>query len=84
MPARAAPRSAEQGGYRGRYLTAQDGLRLFYRDYGDPAARATPVLCLPGLARHSRDFHPLALRLAEHRRVVCLDYCGRGRSDHAP
>jgi pimeloyl-ACP methyl ester carboxylesterase len=70
--------------YRERHLTAQDGLRLYYRDYGDPRSRRLPVLCLTGLTRNSRDFAALAARLAPHRRVLCPDYRGRGRSDYDP
>ncbi len=70
--------------YRARRYTAEDGLRLFFRDYGDPAADATPVLCLTGLTRNSRDFHALATRLSSTRRVVCPDYRGRGLSDYDP
>lgn len=66
-----------------RYL-AEDGLSLYYRDYGDPLAAATPLLCLPGLTRNSADFHRLAMRLAGARRIVCPDYRGRGRSDYDP
>lgn len=62
---------------------SQDGLSLYYRAYGNPLATATPVLCLPGLTRNSRDFHRLARRLSSARRVVCPDYRGRGRSDYA-
>ncbi|MDQ0562210.1 pimeloyl-ACP methyl ester carboxylesterase [Rhizobium mesoamericanum] len=66
------------------YLS-EDGLRLYARDYG-PAqvADRLPIVCLPGLTRNSRDFHQLALQLstdpATPRRVVSLDYRGRGRS----
>ena len=66
-----------------RYL-AEDGLSLYYRDYGDPLSPAPPLLCLPGLTRNSRDFHGLASRLGQGRRVVCPDYRGRGRSDYDP
>lgn len=73
------------GSYREQRYSAQDGLSLYYRDYGDPLASLTPVLCLPGLSRNSRDFDDLAARLAtEGRRVICPDYRGRGRSDHDP
>ena len=68
------------GDFRERSLSAQDGLRLYYRDYGDPLSRATPVVCLAGLTRNSKDFHGLAGRLSARRRVVCPDYRGRGRS----
>ena len=57
-----------------------DGLELFYRDFGDPAAKGTPVVCLPGLTRNSRDFVKLAQRLSDKRRVICPDLRGRGFS----
>ena len=43
------------------------------------------MLCLSGITRNSSDFHPLAEHLAaEGRRVIALDYPGRGRSDYDP
>src|SRR5262249_34199486 len=62
----------------------QDGLRLYFRDYGDPASERTPVLCLTGLTRNSADFHEVALRVAGERRVLAPDYRGRGRSAYDP
>lgn len=70
--------------FRERRFRAQDGLTLYYRDYGDPLSPAPPVLCLAGLTRNSRDFDDLATRLSSTRRVVALDYRGRGRSEHDP
>ena len=70
--------------YRERWVTAQDGLRLYLRDYGDPRAPGTPLLCLGGLVRNSKDYHTVALGLSQRRRVICPDYRGRGRSDHDP
>jgi len=67
--------------YRERHLTAQDGLKLYYRDYGDPQSPHAPVICLAGLARNSKDFHDLALHLCGQRRVLCPDYRGRGKSE---
>lgn len=72
----------EQNSYRESTFSAGDGLRLYYRDYGDPLSTATPVLCLSGLTRNSKDFNSLAQRLSSNRRVVCLDYRGRGLSEH--
>ena len=68
-----------------RFVAAPDGLRLHALDYA-VAGGATPVLCLTGLARTSADFAPLAEALASGRhaparRVVALDYRGRGRSE---
>jgi pimeloyl-ACP methyl ester carboxylesterase len=75
-------------GYRERTLTAQDGLRLYFRDYcppgGNSGASASPVLCLPGVSRNSKDFAFLAARLAKTRRVLCPDYRGRGQSQYDP
>jgi pimeloyl-ACP methyl ester carboxylesterase len=68
--------------FRESTYTAQDGLRLYYRDYGDPLANAVPAICLPGLTRNSKDFHRLALRLSSERRVICPDYRGRGQSEY--
>lgn len=71
-----------------RHYTSQDGLRLYARHYRAPRANARPVLCLPGLTRNSKDFHVLASHLSSHadkpRDVYCLDYRGRGQSDHDP
>ena len=70
--------------YREATVTAQDGLALYYRDYGDRLASRTPVLCLSGLTRNSGDFAELAERLSSERRVLCPDYRGRGRSAYDP
>ncbi len=61
-------------------IAAQDGAQLHVRDYGDPLSARTPLLCLPGISRNSKDYHSLAERHAGKRRVVCPDYRGRGRS----
>ena len=70
--------------YHEHRFTTHDGLSLYFRDYGDPASAATPVLCLGGFTRNSGDFDLLARRLATERRVLCLDLRGRGRSDYDP
>lgn len=70
--------------FRDRRYTAQDGLGLYYREYGDRLAPRTTVLCLAGLTRNAKDFHTFATRLAEDRLVLCPDLRGRGRSDHDP
>jgi pimeloyl-ACP methyl ester carboxylesterase len=72
-------------GYADFFVSASDGLRLYARDYGPGRSHALPVVCLPGLARTCDDFHDLALALAgdgsRPRRVLALDYRGRGRSE---
>jgi pimeloyl-ACP methyl ester carboxylesterase len=66
------------------FLSAPDGLRLHARCYGSAATPRLPVVCLPGLTRTADDFDELASALAsEHgRRVIALDYRGRGLSDY--
>lgn len=67
---------------REHFYQSADGLRLFYREYaGGPS---TPVVCLPGLTRNSRDFSELAAQLSPTRRVLTPDLRGRGRSAFDP
>ena len=66
-----------------RFFTSKDGLRLHMKDWG-AASPALPVVCLPGLSRTAADFDALAARLCATRRVVALDYRGRGLSDRDP
>ncbi len=67
------------------FFTSNDGLRLHARCYGARESTATPVVCLPGLTRTAADFEVLAQRLsAAGRRVVALDYRGRGLSAYDP
>lgn len=70
------------------FCTSADGLRLHAREIGPAASRALPVLCLPGLTRTTADFEVLAQALADDpsapRRVVAIDYRGRGLSGHDP
>jgi len=71
-----------------RFVTAPDGLRLHMREYGSALDPGVPVVCLPGLSRCSSDFKVLAAALANgaaggtRRRVLALDYRGRGASEH--
>ena len=78
----------QPNGFTPRFFRGTDGLTLYARDYDPGTAEALsspPVICLPGLTRNSRDFHQLALWLSRDaetpRRVVTLDYRGRGQSD---
>lgn len=69
-----------------RTWTSADGLALSARDYApaDGPAR-TPVICLHGLTRNSRDFEVVAPRIAAGgRRLLALDVRGRGRSAWDP
>ena len=58
-------------------------MRLFARDYSSTALKSNPLLCLPGLTRNSKDFETIAPWLAQGRRVVALDFRGRGLSQYA-
>jgi pimeloyl-ACP methyl ester carboxylesterase len=81
-------RAGNEAGYASQFVTAQDGLTLHVREYGARSAAGVPVVCLPGLSRNSADFAPLAAALAADparpRRVLALDYRGRGRSEYDP
>jgi pimeloyl-ACP methyl ester carboxylesterase len=68
--------------FENRHWTSEDGLRLHYRDYPGPADKS-PLVCLPGLTRNARDYEDLAAKLAGRRRVLCVDFRGRGDSDYA-
>lgn len=60
-------------------------MRLHARIYAGPdaAADAPPILCMPGLARNARDFEALAPHLAGRRRVIVVEFRGRGESAYA-
>lgn len=62
-----------------------DGVRLHARIYAGPEdmEAAPPVLCMPGLARNARDFEDLAPFLAQYRRVIVIEFRGRGESAFA-
>ncbi len=66
---------------RERVVRNRAGRRMHVSDWGDPRDPRTPVLGLPGYARTARDFAHVAEHLAP-RRLVSLDYRGRGRSDY--
>lgn len=66
---------------------SRDGRNLYASEYdaAPGGALRTPILCLPGLTRNSRDFDELAPWLASlGRRVLALDLRGRGHSDRDP
>lgn len=66
------------------FISAPDGLNLHARCYGPRSASGLPVVCLPGLARTAADFDALAPVLSDGgaRRVIAIDYRGRGLSDY--
>jgi len=71
-----APKTAQ-------FFNSTDGLKLHYRDFGRDRP-GTPIICLPGLTRNSRDFEDIANYLSDRRRVITPDLRGRGFSDHDP
>ncbi|MDJ0700467.1 MAG: alpha/beta hydrolase [Woeseiaceae bacterium] len=72
------PHAANSG-----FFKSHDGLNLYYRDFG-AGNPGTPLICLPGLTRNSRDFEDFAVELSERRRVLTTDFRGRGYSDYDP
>ncbi len=73
----------DASGYTPVYFQTDDGLRLFARDYSQSQSSLTPLLCLPGLTRNSKDFETIAPWLAQTRRVIAPDFRGRGLSQYA-
>ncbi len=65
------------------FFQSSDGLNIYYRDFAGQKD-GTPVICLPGLTRNSRDFEDLANYLSSRRRILTIDFRGRGFSDHDP
>ena len=70
-------------GFEPVHFQTDDGVRLFARDYSQPRSALTPLLCLPGLTRSSKDFEVIAPWLAQTRRVIAPDFRGRGLSQYA-
>lgn len=67
------------------WIRSQDGLKLYCRDYPGTHAEWPTLLCLPGIARNSKDFALFAEQYqADGWRILCPDYRGRGRSDYDP
>ena len=67
------------------YWWSHDGVRLHARVYPGPAGSegAPPILCMPGLARNARDFEALAPHVAQQRKVIVIEFRGRGESAYA-
>ena len=62
------------------HITTPDGCRLYFSDEGT----GTPLLCLSGLTRTTKDFDYLVPHLDPNTvRIVRTDYRGRGQSDWA-
>lgn len=59
------------------YFTTTDGINIYFEDDGD----GTPLLCLAGLTRSSRDFSFLKPHMIGQR-MIAMDYRGRGLSDY--
>lgn len=79
----------EQQHWQNFSCSASDGLKLAGRKYGwgnIKANKNTPVVCLSATTQNSSEFHELALalstRIKSPRRVLTLDYRGRGLSDY--
>jgi pimeloyl-ACP methyl ester carboxylesterase len=68
-----------------QYWWSSDGVRLHARVYAGPEGTesAPPILCMPGLARNARDFEALAPHIARHRKVIVIEFRGRGDSAFA-
>lgn len=74
--------------FRDVYCQSADGLKLHAKVIGPENNSLLPVLCLPGLTRTTDDFDDIARAIATDpaspRKVVSVDYRGRGLSDYDP
>lgn len=74
--------------FRDVFCQSADGLKLHAKVIGEDKGSALPVLCLPGLTRTTDDFDEIARALATDprapRKVIAVDYRGRGLSDYDP
>lgn len=70
--------------FKERRISSFDNLSLYVRDYGNPLSSLTPLLCLSGLTRTSKDFDKFAKLYGKTRRIICPDYRGRGLSQYDP
>jgi pimeloyl-ACP methyl ester carboxylesterase len=70
-------------------VSAWDRLPIHVLEWRMPGQRGTgpsgtdclsPILCLPGLVRTGADFEVVAPAIGPGRRVIAIDYPGRGRS----
>jgi pimeloyl-ACP methyl ester carboxylesterase len=68
------------------FWRSKEGLELYARDYAPQGGeRGSPVVCLHGLTRNSRDFEAVAPWIAARgRRVIVPNMRGRGRSAYDP
>src|SRR3546814_911619 len=78
-------RQESRRGWSDQYWWSPDGVRLNGRGYAGPegSENAPPILCMPGLARNARDFEALAPHLAQYRKVIVIEFRGRGDSAYA-
>jgi pimeloyl-ACP methyl ester carboxylesterase len=60
------------------FFTAVDGTRLHAEARLEVSSK-TPLVCLPGLTRSTRDFAPV-FELVQDRDVIAFDFRGRGQS----
>ncbi|SLN73036.1 alpha/beta fold hydrolase [Ruegeria meonggei] len=61
------------------FFTTSDGRDLYFEDTGS----GTPLLCLAGLTRNTKDFSFLTPHVTDLR-LIAMDYRGRGQSDYDP
>jgi pimeloyl-ACP methyl ester carboxylesterase len=79
----AAPRPDPDVAPEGFLVTADDGTRIHFHDWGGPARGAFGVVLVPGVLQPAWSWAPVARRLAGERRTVVVDLRGHGLSDAA-
>lgn len=66
------------------YYAAQDGLKLYFREYGERSKHLPSLLFLGGINRNSKDNDEIAKLLSGDFHIISPDYRGRGRSAYDP
>jgi len=73
---------AKYGGEDAKFTVTPDGLRIHYRDEGNPDG--TPIILIHGTSSSLQAFEPIAGQLGGEFRIITYDQPGHGLSSQSP